>query len=199
MHRTTSIIFVALGLFATTKLLPNNSNRTNSVSESNDSLLTATWNRFATAVLQYDVKAFKALSTDSIRCDECLTNTRTENSLLNDYKINNERTWYNDLYTKLCYISIAKFIQEDYELIFSDQIKSRLLDATKLHFIDNDHNSRLYSRPGIIGKPQKTKPDFKEVLLTTIDSTPTREGAQFAFAFVNVGGQFKFCGFSTIP
>jgi hypothetical protein len=68
-----------------------------------------------------------------------------------------------------------------------------------LYFADNKHNFKLYDKPCIIGKNKVKDLDCKEVLLTIIDSTPKREGAQLAFAFVKIKGQYKFCGFSTIP
>ena len=165
----------------------------------NDSTLKTTWTKFSKAILNKDLKAFKAMSTECVNCEWCTTNTAKEDTLFEAYKAANEKTWYDKLYTDLCFIPIDKFIGEDYDLIFTDETKSRLLNTSKLYYADNKHNFKLYDKSCIIGKNKVKDLDCKEVLLTTIDSTPKLEGAQFAFAFVKIKGQYKFCGFSTIP
>jgi hypothetical protein len=166
---------------------------------SNDSLFKLTWNKFAKAVLNKDLKTFKMMSTSCVNCSWCLTNTAKEDTLLEAYKVVNEKTWYDKIYSELSYFSIDKFINEDYDFIFTEEVNARLLNATKLNFIDDNHNAKVYYKPCIIGKVDKTKLDFKEVLLTIVDPSPKYEGAQLAFAFVKIKGQYKFCGFSTIP
>lgn len=202
-HKTILIILLGLSIFAATYIFGNIASPTDFASPTpsldNDSLLKSTWIKFANSVLNKDRKLFKQLSTNCIRCDHCVTNTQTEDSLFDIYRSKNEKTWYDKLYTEFCFIPIDKFINEDLNTIFTDNIKSRLLDTSKLNFVDDNHNGKLYSKPCIIGTTKEIKHDFREVLLLSIDPTPKYEGTQFAFAFVKINGQYKFCGFSTIP
>ena len=204
MRHKTTILFVLLGLclIAATYIFGNTASQATFESHissiDNDSLLKTTWNKFANSVLNKDKKLFKELSTDCIHCSWCVTNTGTEDSLFEIYRSKNENIWYDKLYTELCFIPIDKFIKEDFDMIFIDKIKTRLMDTSKLNFADDNHNAKLYSKPCIIAD-KRIKPDFKEVLLLSIDPTPKFEGAQSAFAFVKINGQYKFCGFSTIP
>lgn len=165
----------------------------------NDTILKAAWTTFSKAILDKDLKTFKAMTAECINCYWCVTNTAKEDTLFEAYRAANEKTWYDKLNTEFCFIPIDNFISGDYDLIFTDNIKSRILDTSKLYFADNKHNFKLYDKPCIIGKNKVKDLDCKEVLLTTIDSTPKLEGAQFAFAFVKIKGRYKFCGFSTIP
>jgi len=199
MKQTILIVFLGLGLITPGKTFINTKSLTTFTPADNDSLLKSTWTKFSNAVLNKDFKSLKFLSTDSILCVWCVTNTQIEDSLFEIFKIKNENIWYEKLYTQFCFISTENFIKEDFEFIFTDKIKTRLLDTTKLNFTDDNHNAKLYLRYGIIGTIQKVKPDFREVLLTSIDPNLNFEGSQFAFAFVKLNGQYKFCGFSTIP
>lgn len=165
----------------------------------NDAIFKATWNKFTKAVLSKDLKTFKAMSTNCLNCSWCVTNTAKEDSLFEAYQKVNEKIWYDKLYSEFSYISIDKFINEDYIFIFKSETKSRMQDTSKLYFADDKQNSKLYMKTCIVGVAEEQTLDFKEVFLTIVDSTPKREGAQFTFAFVKIKGQYKFCGFSTIP
>jgi hypothetical protein len=192
---------VGLSLALHTGILGNSSRSTSTPhsTEDKDSLLKLTWIKFSKAALNKDLKTFKAMSTKCVYCEWCLVNTAKEDTLFEAYKAANEKTWYDKLNSDLCFISIDKFVSEDYDLFFTADTKSRMLDTSKLYFADNKHNSGLYNKPCIIGKNKLADLDCKEVLLTVVDSTPKREGAQLAFAFVKIKGQYKFCGMSTIP
>ncbi len=157
------------------------------------------WKLFADAILKQDIKSIKALSTDCIMCTDCFTNTPLEDSLFKKFQKENPDTWYQKLYNDFSFVLVDHFIKEDFDIIFNEKVKLRLLNKSKLIYIDDNHNAKVYAKPCVIGTASLNELDFQEVLLTYIDPTPKFEGSQRAFAFVKIKGQYKFCGFSTIP
>ena len=157
------------------------------------------WKLFADAILKQDIKSIKALSTDCIMCTDCFTNTPLEDSLFKKIQKENPDTWYQKLYNDFSFVPVDHFIKEDFDIIFNEKVKLRLLNKSKLIYIDDNHNAKVYAKPCVIGTASLNELDFQEVLLTYIDPTPKFEGSQRAFAFVKIKGQYKFCGFSTIP
>ncbi len=164
-----------------------------------DSLLKITWTKFSKAILNKDIKTLKAMSADCINCAWCVTNTTKEDTLYKFEKATNMKAWYNKLYSELCFISIDKFIDEDYELIFTKRTKSRMRNKFNLVYSDITDYQRLIAKTCIIDNPEETKLDVKEVLLIDVESTPKHEGARMAFVFIKIKGQYKFCAFSSIP
>lgn len=170
----------------------------NVVSE-NDSLIKLTWTKFSKAILNKDLKTFRAMSTDCINCAWCVTNTAKEDTLFKVEKATNKKVWFDKLYSELCFISIDELIDEDYDLIFTKRTKSRMRKKFNLVFSDVTYYQRLIAKTCIIDNPEETKLDVKEVLLIDVESTPKHEGPRMAFAFIKINGQYKFCAFSSIP
>lgn len=157
------------------------------------------WKLFASTVLKQDIKSIKALSTDCIMCSDCVTNTFLEDSLFNKFQNDNPDSWYEKLNNDFRFIPVDRFIKEDLDLIFNKKVKSRLLNKSKLIYIDNNHNAKVYAKPCVIGTTPLNELNFKEVFLMIIDSTFKFEGGTWAFDFVKKNGKYKFCGCSTIP
>src|SRR5207302_1961059 len=137
--------------------------------------------------------------SDCIFCGDCVTNNPIEDSSFISVEKNNPDLYYDKLYTEFRYIPIEKFIKNDLPLIFNSKIKSRMLDTSKLAFVDNEHNKNLYRKICITDTVQIDKTKHKEVLLTSVDPNDHYEGAQHAYAFILTNEGYKFCGFSTIP
>mgnify|MGYP004527578237 CR=1 FL=1 len=143
--------------------------------------LEETWQLFATAVIQNDVATIKALSAPKIRCVDCVTNTPKKEAAWKLYQNKNPDTWYDKLYKELADIDAGVFITDDLPIIFDERTKSRLLDKSKLVFLEN----------------QQTQ----EVLVTIMDPAAKGgfEGMQAAFAFEQTRAGYRFRGYSTIP
>lgn len=194
---TLIILFIALHsvILGSSFYLTSNFN----INSDNDSLIKTTWEKFYIAILNKDFKTFKVMSTDCINCPWCVTNTKKEDTLFNSYRAANLKSWYDTLYSNLSYISIDKFMKEDYNFIFTKKTKSRMRKKYNLVFSDVEIYPRLYAKPCIIDTPDLNKLDPKEVLLVDTEAAPKRDGPQMAFVFIIVKGEYKFCGFSYLP
>ncbi len=157
------------------------------------------WAAFATAIASKNVATIKAMSTPCVGCVDCLTNTTEEDSKIMAMRHQHPEKWYDMMYGKLCFIDIGRFIRDDLPVILNEETKARLLDESKLHFVDNGHNRGVYDNNCIASVAERKKAVFAEVLVTVMDGGGGSEGMQKAFAFVKTGGSFKFCGYSTIP
>ena len=194
-------LFTLIGLFIASHsvILGSSFSSTLTLNSDNDSLIKAAWEKFYKAILNKDFKTFKAMSTDCINCPWCVTNTKKEDTLFNSYRAANHKSWYDTLYSDLSYISIDKFMKEDYDFIFTKKTKSRMRKKYNLVFLDVEIYPRLYAKPCIIDAPDLNKLDPKEVLLVDTEAAPKRDGPRMAFVFIKVKGEYKFCGFSSIP
>ena len=157
------------------------------------------WVAFATAIATNDVAAIKAISTPCVGCVDCLTNTAEEHKKIMEMCHQYPEKWYDMMYGKLCFIETGRFIRDDLPVVLNEETRARLLDESKLYFVDNGHNRGVYDNNCIASVAESKKAVFAEVLVTVIDTGGGSEGMQKAFAFVKTGSSFKFCGYSTIP
>lgn len=193
------ILTVLLSLSFTKKHFANSANTSRTKDTTADQEFQQAWEEFSNVILKQDQATLKSLSSECILCTICIDNTLVEDSIFKKFQEENPDQWVDKFYDELCYVSIDKFITEDLNIIFDEKVKSRLLDKTKINFVDNNHHSKPFHKKCFIGKVKTAKCEFKEVLLTHIDPTPQLEGSQWSFEFVKTNGKHKFCGFSTIP
>jgi hypothetical protein len=95
---------------------------------------------FAIAIASNDVATIKAMSTPCVGCVDCLTNTAEEDSKVMEMRHQYPEEWYDMMYGKLCFIEIGRFIRDDLPVVLNEETKARLLDESKLDFVDNGHN-----------------------------------------------------------
>ncbi len=158
-----------------------------------------TWKAFADAVARNDLKQFKSLSTDCIYCTFCVDDTEEEDSMFTDFQNKNEKIWYHKLYNELSFIPINKFLEEDYKLIFDDNIIKRITDKSKIIFLNRGNDTLTNIYHCYKGKFRNNFPNIQEVLVTRIDPSPKYEGAQIALDFILTKEGYRFYSFSTIP
>lgn len=190
------VVFLVVSNFLTLK---SNSNSILHLPPTNDSLIKVTWNKFVKAILGKDFTTFKKMSTHCIHCPWCVRNTKKEDSLFKSYKFPDEKTRYEHLYSDLCFIPIDRFEIEDYPIIFTKKVRTRMKNKSNFVFTNIIDFPKLYSKPCIIEKPNATLLYPIEVLLIDVEASSGNEGKRIAFAFIQVDGQYKFCGFSTEP
>jgi hypothetical protein len=159
----------------------------------------AAWTTFANAILSGDLKKVKELSSNCIRCSDCVTNTPREDSLYNKFKNKNPDTWYDKLSSELSFIPIDQFIKEDLALLFDPVLKSRMFDTSKIGFHNDEINKKLYDKKCIISSANLKNSKLQEAVVLVIDPSVETEGLQKAFAFIQTKQGYKFCGYSTIP
>lgn len=164
-----------------------------------DPELPRTWEKFAQAVRRNDRVALRQLSASCISCTECLRNTPAEAKALDRYRKQHPDTWYDRLYGPMKFIPAETFWREDGAVVFDAKTTARLLNPAKLAFIASDHNQAGYVAPCLLLPAQVAATQLYEVLLTSIDPSPQREGLQQAFAFISTKQGYKFCGYATIP
>lgn len=150
--------------------------------------LQTAWNHFADALLQQDTNSLKALAAACIKCENCPESVDSSHII---------QTGEEPYGARL--IPFNQFLAVYGPYIFDARTMMRLKDQTKLHFIDNGYNAELYVAPCIQTSSGLKSPQYKEVLLTFVDSSGEFEGAQHAFAFIETKEGYKFCGYSTIP
>jgi hypothetical protein len=156
-----------------------------------DSSFYSYWEIFKKALSRNAVSEIKNLSLQTINCPACLSATHEKDSLLDKYREDHPKTWYNDLYSRLCFIEINKFLLEDYPLIVDSSLVKRIHQNDKIRF----HVQKTDSKE--TGKEVPTT--IFEVLITSIDPTNELEGMQKVFQFIRVKNKFKFYGYFTIP
>lgn len=180
-------LFFALPSLAQTKaqVLQNNA----VAAGEKDVKLEKAWRRFADALIRNDKEAIKTLSTDCIRCFGCAFGADSRDTIISIEQDTPNPTLF----------SFDHFITRFGPEVFSNETLARLLDTTKLTFIDNQYNSGLYTVPCLAKSSDLKNPVHKEVLLLIVDPSPAFEGAQQAFAFMETKDGYKFCGYSTIP
>lgn len=157
------------------------------------------WVTFANAILAGDLNTLKRISSNCIRCSDCVTNTTKEDSMYNEFEKKNPDTWYDKFYSELSFIPIDKFIKEDLNLIFDPPLKSRMLDTFKIGFHNDEINKKLYVKKCIISTVDLEASKLQEAIVLVIDPSSETEGFQKAFTFIQTKQGYKFCGYSTIP
>jgi len=97
-----------------------------------------------------------------------------------------ERTdpdWYNKLYDDKIYIPIDTFCKQDYPIIFTKELISKLRNSKAGYVVSDFNGQKLY-----------------EVLITaTKPSVQFPEGALHTFQFVKTNNAYKFWGIDSIP
>lgn len=138
--------------------------------------LKVVWHKFSTAILQGDTVTIRAMSATCINCTNCPGLT-TSNQI----------------------VVFGTFMNGISSVIFDSTTLHRLLDTSKVAFVNNQHNQELYSDSCILTSTDLARPRFVEVVLTHLDHRGSFEGAQHAFAFIETQHGYKFCGYSSIP
>lgn len=141
----------------------------------------STWSGFLEVVEQKDKNGFRKFSSDTIRCYLCLENTEHERKVL-QFLRENDSAWYDKLYDEKIFIPVNKFIEEDFDLFFTDEF----VDILK-------NNETIYSQREIDAA------DVYEVLVTTTEPTLDHEGGQHTFQFRKINGGYKLVEISTVP
>ena len=167
--------------------------------DSSDKEFSKTWKEFSNAIIQNDKATFRKLSVECIYCTECVTNTNLEDSLFNIFRENNNEIWYDTLYNRLSFISIDKFIAEDYNIIFTETVQKQLSDNTKMNALESRIDN-IVNIPYCLKKELTNNyPQKKEVLITFNDKLENGEGWQIALDFIKTKDGYKFSSYSTIP
>lgn len=146
------------------------------------------WEEFLNVVEQKNIPEFKKLVNDMIRCYMCLENTEHERNVLK-YLRDNDSTWYNKIYDEKIYLPINKFIEEDFDLIFTEDFVELLKNSETIF------SKREFDEDGLAADN-----DDYEILVTT--SKPNilgEEGGQHDFSFKKNNGIYVLFEISTIP
>src|SRR5690606_1773929 len=149
--------------------------------ENKQSEIESTWSGFLVVVEQKDKNGFRNFSGDTIRCYLCLENTEHEQKVL-EFLRKNDSAWYDKLYDEKIFIPINKFIEEDFDLIFTDEF----VDILK-------RNETIFSQH------EMDTTDVYEVLVTTTETSLTHEGGQHTFQFKKIDETYKLTEISTVP
>ena len=163
--------------------------------------LVKAWEEFAKAVLSEDFEQIKSLSTNCIKCSHCVENTTEERKAIDTIEKKNPDAWYDKRYNELSYIPIDRFIKEDFNIVFDKQLKSRFLDESKLIFATGPKTEYTWPERCKNKELENKTSKYYEVLVLYRDPlNKSGDGAsQWAYAFVETAGVFKFFGYSTIP
>ena len=139
------------------------------------------WSTFLSALKTKDTIAFKQLVAPKIRCYYCLENTPEEQEAL-AYSRDNDKDWYAKIYEQDIYIPVAKFLAEDYDIIFTHTFIGLLIERETVY---------VYHVNEGVG--------YMEVLVTTTKPTLLHEGGQHTFQFVKLKNRWVLNEIGTIP
>ena len=143
--------------------------------------IAATWEKFLEIISSEDKEKFKQISNPSIQCYLCLENTPAEQKELEN-KQNTDPNWQDELYKEDIFIPIYRFIEEDFDLLFSPKFVQNLKEnKTTFHKREAD---------GI---------EYYEILVTTTEPTSEHEGGQHHFQFIKIKGKWKLNEIGTFP
>ncbi len=140
-----------------------------------------TWKSFLGIIVSNDIDSFKKISAEKIRCFDCVYNTQKEKEEMEERE-KNESNWYEKLYREWIYIPINRFCKEDYPIIFTQYLITRLKTG-ETQFLIN-------------------KADSFSVLVTTTkpcEVSPNHEGQQHMVIFIKEKNEYKFYEIFTIP
>lgn len=143
----------------------------------------STWSGFLDVVEQKDKNGFRNFSGDTIRCYLCLENTEHEQKVL-EFLRENDSAWYDKLYDEKIFIPINKFLEEDFDLIFTDEFVDILKKSETIYSQREIDTADVY---------------VYEVLVTTTEPTLTHEGGQHTFQFRKINETYKLTEISTVP
>lgn len=94
----------------------------------------------------------------------------------------NDKDWYAKIYEQDIYIPVAKFLAEDYDIIFTHKFVGLLIESETIY---------VYHVSEGIG--------YMEVLVTTTKPTLLHEGGQHTFQFVKLNNRWVLNDIGTIP
>lgn len=92
-----------------------------------------TWEIFLNIIESKNKEDFKNISNEKIRCYLCLENTLNEQLEIENLRAN-DSLWYDKIYDDLIYIPIDRFLNNDFDLIFTPAFVS-ILKVKKLSFL----------------------------------------------------------------
>ena len=145
------------------------------------------WQGFLDVLKQKNVTEFKEYASDTIRCYMCIENTEHERKVI-EYLRDNDSTWYDKIYDEKIYLPINKFIEEDFDLIFTEDFVELLKNSETIF------SKREFDEYGVA-----TSNGGYEILVTTTKPTLGHEGGQHDFSFKKINGKYILSEISTIP
>ncbi|HYG38471.1 MAG TPA: hypothetical protein VD908_07635 [Cytophagales bacterium] len=157
------------------------------------------WKRYVKVVKSKDFEELKAISLPKIDCRSCLDNSAKEDSAVTNFKIKNPDSWYDQLYGELVYIPIDKFIEQDFDILFDQDLLSKIKNSSKVIFISRElekKEGQQYLTEYIEGDKI---PILHEALVTTVDPSTQYEGEQVVIQFLETNLGLRFYGYTTIP
>ncbi len=146
--------------------------------------LAKAWQAFLKAVSTSDIRAFRNLSAETIRCLSCLDNTDREDEEMTKFRAT-DPDWYETLYRERIFIPVEVFCEQDYPLVFSEQLKRKMREKTPVFAVEDFDGRKLH-----VVIVQTSEPG---------EFSPRDEGTVQLFQFLKTDNGYKFWGIDTIP
>jgi len=157
------------------------------------------WIEFSRALENNDKNKFQELCLFCIHCSECAENTYLEDSLMNAEEDADADLFYDKFYNVYSIIPIKKFLEEDYDILFSEDVRLRAQISTQLFFVQHE-KLKTKDLDNCLRASIKSKSANRiEVLITVDDPSEIYEGTQFCLNFIETQIGYRFYAFYTIP